>query len=461
MKGGLYINDKYTSDSAFMHFINNSEISLFSSGGFGIIFKCDLYDNIESPYENLRTIYKEKPVRSIIIKFSLLHYGKEHFSLGKFNSVSVDNFENEVKIQNEIFNETVNNLDPICPSIIYTNYLHRGEKKEIINEKFIGILDLINSKIKQIESKMNKNDYKLLSSIFKILYIKLKKYNTTSFGMIGMEMMDDYKTLYYINNDSYENISKLRLIELAVKTGYSHNDYHKGNILVNDSVKGYYGDTPGNVLLIDFGYCKKIPEDILELINEYYKNNNFTGILDIFYNEEILSNKFPNEDSVFHFKNFPDLYSWIHVMNDKDEKKIEQINKDITKLKNNYEDYERKVEKTGLKYERLFTYGDVKKELVNEEHKMSIKKKITIKDDEYKIGGNMNKTFKNSKRSNNKRSNNKRSNNKRSNNKRSNNKRSNNKRSNNKRSNNKRSNSKRSNSKRSNSNQIKNTKIQS
>ena len=73
MKGGLYIKKGYTSDTAFRHFIENSNISYLSKGTYGIILKCTLNEKIESPYTNLRTIYKDKAVRMIIIKISFIN----------------------------------------------------------------------------------------------------------------------------------------------------------------------------------------------------------------------------------------------------------------------------------------------------------------------------------------------------------------------------------------------------
>jgi hypothetical protein len=211
----------------------------------------------------------------------------------------------------------------------------------------VNLLKLINSKIK------NDAINKLLSH----LYATMKKTKNHTFGFIGMEMMDDYVTLYKVNNsykDVYECIARLRLIELAVKTGYTHNDYHQGNILVNQNASGYYGSKRGHVLLIDFGYTKKIPDDILETIRNLYNENKFYDILDIFYNEERLSNKFPNGSGEYIFNEYPDLYSWIIPPN----KIIESMNEVILSLKNDYETYEKSIEKAGLDHnKKLFTYG--------------------------------------------------------------------------------------------------------
>lgn len=365
MKGGLYIKDGYTSDTAFRYFIEYSSVSFLSEGSFGMVLKCDLNAGVVSPYENLRTIYKGKEVRTLIIKFSPLHY-KSEFNVGTISSVPIKSFENEIKTQIDIFNKTIDHLDPICPSIVYSKYRDRTlDTKHPHDIHMVKLLELIISKIKNDDIK------KLLSH----LLANMEKNTNHTFGFIGMEMMDDYVTLYNVNNsykDVYECIARLRLIELAVKTGYTHNDYHQGNILVNQNASGYYGNKRGHVLLIDFGYTKKIPDDILEAIKDLYNKNNFYDILDIFYNEERLSNTFLNGSGTYNFSDYPDLYSWIippYQM-------IVSMNQEILYLKNDYETYEKSIEKAGLDHnKKLFTYGVIsevrekKEEVIIEEKK--------------------------------------------------------------------------------------------
>jgi len=408
MKGGLYIKKGYTVDRAFDFFIQNSTISYLARGSFGIIFKCKLNDGVESPYENLRTLYKHKEVRTIIIKFSLLHYEKNHFEVNSGNndyeksigvikseidnlvetlniinnndnkkrinnrirllerklntlkntelelsSVPIDSFENEVKIQTEIFNKTVDHLDPICPSIIYSDYFNRNSDKKSmkkIDDIFFAIYKKLNT---------DNNHLKICSMMYKYYYEYLNKNDKTSFGLIGMEMMDDYVTLHKLENDKnvsrYDHIAQLRLIELAVKTGYSHNDFHQSNILVNQNAVGYYGDKTGHVLLIDFGYTKKIPDDILDYIKKAYNQNNFYRILNVFYYEQRLSNVFPSGDGVYHFAQYPDLYSWIIPKNNYVD--IKKMNDYLSFLKDEYKKYENNVDKSGLQNKKLFVYG--------------------------------------------------------------------------------------------------------
>ena len=366
MKGGLYIKKGYTSDTAFRHFIENSNISYLSKGSFGIILKCKLNDGIESPYENLRTIYKGKEVRMILIKVLALHY-KQAFNVGPnelIGSVSIKNFEDEVKMQTEIFNKTIDHLDPICPSIIYSKYVNRN-LDDNHDKEMMELLVIIKQNIK--DKGLKKLFKELFDELYK--YMDMDKSNNYSFGLIGMEMMDDYEQLYDVldnkeisdsDKNNYECIARLRLIELAVKTGYSHNDYHRSNILVNPNATGYYGEKKGHVLLIDFGYTKKIPKDILNEILDSYDENKFNEILDIFYTEKRLSNTFPSGIGKYDFIDYPDLYGWIIFENDiLHPTYIKKTNDYILYLKDEYEEYEENVEHSGLQDKKVFTYGEI------------------------------------------------------------------------------------------------------
>lgn len=113
----------------------------------------------------------------------------------------------------------------------------------------------------------------------------------------------------------------------------------------------YYGEKKGHVVLIDFGFTKKIPDDILNHARDEYENNNFVEILNIFYNEEKLSNIFPGTNTGYRFNEYPELYDWIipDMKNETVQKKIEIIQKwnaYILYLKEEYKEYEDEVDNT-------------------------------------------------------------------------------------------------------------------
>jgi hypothetical protein len=341
MKGGIYLKEDYTRESAFIYFIQNSVITFLSKGTYGVTFKCVLNDGIESPYIKLRPFYKDNDVRIILIKLSSLHVSEKlKFNFNykivekKINieSTLIEDFKNEIDIQNDIFDKTKELLDPICPSILYSN-------DNLKNQKII--IDTL--------YKSNENDFNNCNFI-KILN-NLKYVKDIDFGLIAMEMMDDYNVLnkydksdYDSKSDEYytvkyiENMARLRIIQLAVRTGYSHNDYHKGNILVKFSRKtGFYEERSGHVILIDFGFSKKIPKKLFEEIKELYDKNEFKQILDIFY-----KNTDKQLISWLDYDKY-EQYKWINSVDNHD---IEVIKL----LKDKYDNYEN--EKT-LKKEKV------------------------------------------------------------------------------------------------------------
>ena len=415
MNGGVYIKDEYKSSSdAFKYFLENSKISYLSEGSFGIVLKCKLNYSVKtSPYEHLRNIYQGEDVRAIIIKISLLHgiYEKmfdnelelelnkqndisekgknrelnqeeideiedgvkqkikvikpKYNDIDKYNmkignsdetiySVHADNFKHEVKKQVEIFNITVDKLDPICPSVIYSNYLNESNENEMEQ-----LLELIYKNIIQDKKSHNeKNFIELMDEV---------KIKNKSFGLIGMEMMGDYEPLSDFPSNYIqisEDIARLRLIQMAVKTGYTHNDFHQNNILLNPNESGYYGkdeykddigkdeykdDIEGHIIIIDFGFATKISPRRFKELKENYDNNNFYDIILFFY--MILGKD----------KQDRKIYDWIipeELMDEKPEEDFKKLiidfNKRMSTLKTEYEKYEATI--TNVKHKKMFTY---------------------------------------------------------------------------------------------------------
>jgi hypothetical protein len=130
-------------------------------------------------------------------------------------------------------------------------------------------------------------------------------------GVLGMEIADGYETFYDFysrgsmrdNIRTYENMIRLKNLELALKTGYSQGDFHTGNMLVNPSVTGYYSGIPGNALIIDFGYANKIPSEKLQEIKHLVSENKFAEALKIF-NTLVRSDNLPLSEN-------PEVYGWL------------------------------------------------------------------------------------------------------------------------------------------------------
>lgn len=306
-KGGLKIKSKLGEKEAFDIFLERSSIKVLKGtleSGSGVIFVCTLHDGEESTYEPLRS-HGEK-VSQIIIKLVAVTDGNEtKMWPGKEEDVksfknkkyveTIRAFQNEVDIQKEIFNKTKENLDPVCPALVYS--------KILTNDSQSNSATLFLEKLKAL-----RNDDETVSILDD--FINNIGVSIPSLGVIGMEMASGYRELsdFYKdksrNDDNIriiENAARLRILETAVKTGYSQNDFHTGNILVK-------ADETNHILIIDFGFASKIPMSIIIEIREHIKNGDYVGALSQF--KKLYRTDGKTLDN-------PSIYGWLFFRHDK------------------------------------------------------------------------------------------------------------------------------------------------
>ena len=65
-----------------------------------------------------------------------------------------------------------------------------------------------------------------------------------------------------------EQMAKLQILNLALKTGYSQNDFHRANLLIDPNYEGMYKGLRGKVLIIDFGLASGSNPGDVNLLNE-------------------------------------------------------------------------------------------------------------------------------------------------------------------------------------------------
>lgn len=175
-------------------------------------------------------------------------------------------------------------LEPICPAIVFSQIYK--DKSDIS-----GVLESIHTHT--LEGKKTRS---LLDSI-------LSKSSEFNLGIIVMEFADGYMKASQvsklpsddpkkINSIWIECIFKYILLELALKTGYHHADFHKGNLLIKpddtSNVNPYrYFDIKrtsghpilGKPLIIDFGLSVKIEEPILKTIKDECAKKDYLNAL--------------------------------------------------------------------------------------------------------------------------------------------------------------------------------------
>jgi hypothetical protein len=308
-KGGILL--KMEPRKAFYFFVDNSKIELFTdTGTFGIILKATLNNNLESPYEMFGPNNFKQPVPSILIKLVALNPNKKKYNVDELDEDvwyledapkevdSTDNFIREVNVQTDIFFKTMEYLQPLCPAPVFSEIITR----KINMENFL------------ITLKERATD-PYTKEVFDIMIKNISKFQTIpSLGVLGMEIADGFDTIYnYYNGltnnevDHYElceQMVKLQILNLALKTGYSQNDFHRNNLLVNPNYKGFYKGIDGKVLIIDFGFASKINKDNLNHIHENYKEGNYSEALKTF---ETLT----RSDGLA-IKKYPTFYGWIY-----------------------------------------------------------------------------------------------------------------------------------------------------
>jgi hypothetical protein len=280
-------------DMSFFNFINNSKISYYSCGKNSIILKADLNYNIESPYLHLNHYNFKKPVSQLIIKIIFLstNYdpGDDTFLAEIDNKMielainEIDMFINEVNIQTNIYFKTYKDFQPICPGIIYANYFKTKDNVIKIFNLFMKLATHTNT------YSNNYKSYKTKLTLNNLLTIFMNNTSFNSIGLIGMEYAENYKIIssFLSNNFDikiYKNMARFILLKLCLETGYSHGDFHLGNIIINNNINNYIHTILGNILLIDFGYSVKIDVNKLDKIKNYVDKKDYSNALSIIYN---------------------------------------------------------------------------------------------------------------------------------------------------------------------------------
>ena len=302
-KGGILL--KMPAKQAFTLFINNSQVELLTDqSSFGIILKLTLNPGIDSPYEMFSASHYKKPVTCLLVKLVALGPNSDEeweYKNGKAKRIDLEEtFEKEVNIQTDIFFKTMEYLEPLCPAPVFsTVYKNKNDA--------INFLRLLESKTTTM--------YPTTIQILQIIRKRIQSDEIPWLGVLGMEIAQNYMTLFdlYVdckkNNDlDYyewcEQMAKLQILKLALKTGYSQNDFHRSNLLVDPDYQGMYKGMPGKVIIIDFGFATKIDLKSLQEIKNLYNQKRFQEALNVY-------KTFIRSDGLS-ISEYPDYYGWLY-----------------------------------------------------------------------------------------------------------------------------------------------------
>jgi hypothetical protein len=231
-KGGIRVLAHYNFHTAFHHFLNNSTIQLKSTNSKTcFVYELKLNEGIETPYESIRSnaFFSSdenlKKIRKLIIKVAIINDNAKEQDIkwgGQHVYMTIDEFKIEIKNQTNIFNTTLRELEPCCPSIVFADVFTMDIIADIFNN-MMGIGIKQNSRV----------------------------------GIIAMELADGYKDLYLVQSKKeYEMLAIYELCRFA-SYGFLHRDPHGKNIMINGTYE-YVSDFNGRALLIDFGDVKEI-----------------------------------------------------------------------------------------------------------------------------------------------------------------------------------------------------------
>ena len=278
--GGLICHVNYNKEppfKLFMKMVNNptcriSKIAYSSLKGF--ILKLDIdrpsnLDNIDAiaPFLGLN-IQKTKydvPVYTLVIKLVILSSKEtnmtQYISLDRerFNKQTdiYSDFEKEAKTQSEIYKNTINKGEPVCPSLVAIAKM----TERSVSTDFLRIL--------KEKCGSNTEAENMVYYIIKELVMQ----SSYQLGVIVMESASEYKTIHsflngegvlnrYTKNSQYDILCHLlfMIIRLLEETGYIHCDLHLNNAMVK------YDGNKIVMRLIDFGRVVNVDEKSIPLI---------------------------------------------------------------------------------------------------------------------------------------------------------------------------------------------------
>lgn len=351
-------------------FIENSKVSIVSIGGYGVGILVKLSNKDEFmkgeyyPYkmlslDNYNSKNKGK-VDSLFIKFQILRkgtnipysftYGVKDDDYFSIHTVKPHEFNDECKIQNEIFDKTNENLSPLCPPIF--------EILKIYNRDHWIFDTMIKSSSgdKKCQQFFEKFRFRIGNK-----HIRPK----LNMGVIVMpvlngETLSNYsKRIFKLNSIYNLEIQAIAKLIRLYDAGYFHNDLHKGNIIINPNEK-YMSKSFGKLYFIDFGYAKK---------HCGKKSDNILVKLDKIINKKNKVEIKMNDPDAFYFYNWvptlvdSSIYEYTFHRNKSGElvyRKSEKINTNqkknleaVQKMLENMEEYETKIMKRNMESPKI------------------------------------------------------------------------------------------------------------
>jgi hypothetical protein len=249
--------------------MNRATFQFLGKGSNGVSILAHL-DSDTSPYKSLDESDYGGEIKTILIKLVALNmmttsievYAKaDNVTVGPdIRSLTKSSIVSELNMQTDIALKTLNYLEPLCPiPVWYEDKINPINLETMIaNSENDDTRDVLNAIKESIQNK-----------------------KVISFSVIAMEFADNYKKLRDVYNLEYFYMTAYLILKLALDAGYAHGDYHKENIMINETKTNYFMGKTGAPLLIDFGLASKIQPDILKNIKMFINNKQYTNALEL------------------------------------------------------------------------------------------------------------------------------------------------------------------------------------
>jgi|694.fasta_scaffold68990_5 flagellar assembly factor FliW len=280
-KGGMLLESLSSAESEtnFKTFISDANPTMLSQGTYGFVTKWELKaGSTNNTYKKIiPTDEFGNKITTLIVKMCCVRPTDEEninevqTKSNKLLSVSATEFINETNIQTDIYLKTINYLQPICPGIAYANIVPlklNTAGTAVQHDTLLGKI------LKRCRSSPD------LTQILNPMLNFIVNNPNYKIGIIAMEMAENLTRNDVLTNNDFSNIGRYALLNLALTTGYTHGDFHRGNILICDSTS-YFNGVNYRPIVIDFGRSTKLPPDKFNQLKTFVSNHDYISALKI------------------------------------------------------------------------------------------------------------------------------------------------------------------------------------
>jgi hypothetical protein len=302
--GGVILPKRSSLRETFINYLDCSDIEYLAKTKYSLTFKCELNNRkVTKKKGGSMTYFKKiapgdeygKPVNNLVVKLCCITKTQQRFDFDdqEFFSSTEQAFRREVSVQADVFRQTAEFLQPICPGIAYA-----GIFKEYSAQQITSLLN------KNLVSQKRFPQYDA-EETFNYLLKSVKRSDAGfSLGVIAMELVAPAVELFTaVKNSSNKpkllNMGRYIMLDLAIKTGYNHNDFHQANIMIQES-NSYFSDEMFRPIIIDFGRATELDKKTLHNIKSNCYQNEYVKALRLLCdNSSQIKNKQNQVDPVY------------------------------------------------------------------------------------------------------------------------------------------------------------------